>query len=186
MVAEPKGALGLSRVCGASQAESPSSLHPPVSRSTGELGLAGGGSGRRKPVLLARMSCQHFRDCPHRLPWSYGGGRQIQSVTEGRVGGTLHSQSGGRHISIPLGITKTHPCGVFFFPPLVVFDTFDVGYIQVKGRKKLPQHFLTTFPLTRVASPSLCTLDGPTWPPRTFLLHDAKLNRSTLRGKTFL
>lgn len=30
--------------------------------------------------------------------------------------------------------------------------------------------------MTTVASPSSCSLDGHTWPPCTFLLHDAKLN----------
>lgn len=54
---------------GASWEGSPSSLHPPANR----IGLAGGGSGRKKLVPAARMSHQHFKDCPQCLPWSSGG-----------------------------------------------------------------------------------------------------------------
>lgn len=74
------------------------------------------------------------------------------------------------------------------FPPLVAFDafdTFDMGHVQVKS-KESPQRFLTTFALTSVATPSLRSPDGSTWPPRTFLLQAVKLNLSTGRRNILL
>ena len=67
------------------------------------------------------------------------GGQQIQGMTEDRVWGTLHSQSEGRHITIPSAPQR----------PILGVLTF-----RLRAGKN-PQHFLTRFSLIRVGFPIL-------------------------------